>query len=1082
MLQRAASNAYSWWWASHIRTKQSKWLEQNLQDMEEKVHYMLKLIEEDGDSFAKRAEMYYKKRPELISFVEESYRAYRALAERYDHISTELQNANNTIAYVFPEQVQFAMEEDEDEPSPKVSKKPPEMSKGNIPKVPKVPKDFRGAFTSAAKKLQPRKSMKGITPSVQVFKSGLSKAEGLQRIDKLQKEILSLQTEKEFVKSSYEGGVAKYWEIEQEIKELQEKVCALQDEFGAGIIIEDDEARTLMASAALKSCQETLAQLQEKHAASAKEAVVERERISHAREKLKSLKDVFLNGQVIDPEKLQTKDEPEKVVEELKSSDQEANVSTRARRDLEMLQEKIKEHFDVGFNSPLTVTELAEKIDELVNKVISLESAISSQTALTKRLRLETDELQSQIQTLEDDKTTLMNDKNEMSIKLREMEEKLLALQDLNKSVEEQNNNLQTHFTEAHCNLDHLSGKMYNVKPDEELDITKQMEKEFLVEFESQGSKQREGSEVQLQCQEESKGQEGSSINYESREASKREEGSPAAFESQEGNRNHEEVVAPIVNSDQSERVNSEAESKISGYLTQLDAKGQGGPTVELESQEMSNTYGDSLVNFECQQSEAAPNDVKELADVTPETELNILENKYQEQEDAIPGESFKEPQEVRISDSLQKEENYAVEVGLPGEQEKQKDLDFRETTDSRTKDEEVAMEDPRTSKSDGESVGPFQSSTGNLVIEEKVDDTQAQRKRKDDEPDWKDLFTNGMENREKVLLTEYTTVLRNYKEAKKKLAEAEQSSGDSLFNTTLQLRELKTANAKKDEQIQFLRQKLSLLQAGIGEPCESEEPTMEEEDDIEAILMNLPECPSEIEQRFRSHIDEVLEENLDFWLRFSATYHQIQKFGTEIKDLQSELSKLDDKRKKLDGSSAGRYFTKSDAKPIYKHLREIQAELTVWLEKSALLKDELQSRFSSLCDIQEEIKAALKESAEYDDFKFTTHQAAKFQGEVLNMKQENNKVADELQAGLDHVTALKLELDRTLAKVNEEYKLSGQRSNQPVQLQHSETRSHVPLHSFIFGVKPKKQRHSFFSRVQPALHKKYNDFKSGPM
>lgn len=31
MLQRAASNACSWWWASHIRTKQSKWLEQSLQ-------------------------------------------------------------------------------------------------------------------------------------------------------------------------------------------------------------------------------------------------------------------------------------------------------------------------------------------------------------------------------------------------------------------------------------------------------------------------------------------------------------------------------------------------------------------------------------------------------------------------------------------------------------------------------------------------------------------------------------------------------------------------------------------------------------------------------------------------------------------------------------------------------------------------------------------------------------------------------------------------------------------------------------------------------------------------------------------
>ncbi|RRT45285.1 hypothetical protein BHE74_00042084 [Ensete ventricosum] len=31
MLQRAASNAYSWWWASHVRTKQSKWLDGNLQ-------------------------------------------------------------------------------------------------------------------------------------------------------------------------------------------------------------------------------------------------------------------------------------------------------------------------------------------------------------------------------------------------------------------------------------------------------------------------------------------------------------------------------------------------------------------------------------------------------------------------------------------------------------------------------------------------------------------------------------------------------------------------------------------------------------------------------------------------------------------------------------------------------------------------------------------------------------------------------------------------------------------------------------------------------------------------------------------
>ncbi|KAJ4846216.1 hypothetical protein Tsubulata_025566 [Turnera subulata] len=50
---------------------------------------MLKLIEEDADSFAQRAEMYYKKRPELISMVESFYREHRSLAERYDQLKSD---------------------------------------------------------------------------------------------------------------------------------------------------------------------------------------------------------------------------------------------------------------------------------------------------------------------------------------------------------------------------------------------------------------------------------------------------------------------------------------------------------------------------------------------------------------------------------------------------------------------------------------------------------------------------------------------------------------------------------------------------------------------------------------------------------------------------------------------------------------------------------------------------------------------------------------------------------------------------------------------------------------------------------
>ncbi|KAG6647583.1 protein NETWORKED 1D-like [Carya illinoinensis] len=98
---------YSWWWDSHISPKNSKWLQENLTDMDAKVKQMIKLLEEDADSFARRAEMYYKKRPELMKLVEEFYRAYRALAERYDHATGALRQAHRTMAEAFPNQVPF---------------------------------------------------------------------------------------------------------------------------------------------------------------------------------------------------------------------------------------------------------------------------------------------------------------------------------------------------------------------------------------------------------------------------------------------------------------------------------------------------------------------------------------------------------------------------------------------------------------------------------------------------------------------------------------------------------------------------------------------------------------------------------------------------------------------------------------------------------------------------------------------------------------------------------------------------------------------------------------------------------------
>lgn len=62
---------------------------------------MMKLIEQDADSFTKKAELYFQRRPELGNFVEDMHKAYKALAHRYDRITGELQKANQTIAIAF---------------------------------------------------------------------------------------------------------------------------------------------------------------------------------------------------------------------------------------------------------------------------------------------------------------------------------------------------------------------------------------------------------------------------------------------------------------------------------------------------------------------------------------------------------------------------------------------------------------------------------------------------------------------------------------------------------------------------------------------------------------------------------------------------------------------------------------------------------------------------------------------------------------------------------------------------------------------------------------------------------------------
>lgn len=913
--------------------------------MEEKVEYTLKIIDEDGDTFAKRAEMYYRKRPEIVNFVEEAFRSYRALAERYDHLSRELQSANRTIATAFPEHVQFPLEDDDDDGNSDYEGKPPKhlhlIPKGsNIPEVPEIPKK---EFRSPSMMLS-RKGPAGLKRTVAtamarreaaIVSSGLSKEEGLEEIDKLQKGILALQTEKEFVRSSYEQSYERYWDLENEVTEMQKRVCSLQDEFGLGAAIDDSEARTLMASTAVSSCKETLARLQEMQKQSVEEAEVEKERIITAKERFDALRNKFEKSD--DYYLAETEEEEADVVQETSYESE--------REDL---------------NENLTVVKLAEKIDDLVQRVVSLETNASSHSALVKTLRTETDELHEHIRGLEEDKASLVSDSTDMKQRITVLEDELSKVRKLFKKVENQNKNLQIQFKEANLTADDLSGKLQDVKMDEDV--------------------------------------EGAGIFQE----------------------------LPVVSGSEDLKSNSK------------------------ETQTRSSVE---------ERKKAAAILVKES-------------------EEDIEGGQEEKPE---VKDSFALSETASTCFGTEAE---------------------------------------------DLVTEDEDEET----------PNWRQLLPDGMEDREKVLLDEYTSVLRDYREVKRKLGEVEKKNREGFFELALQLRELKNAAAYKDVEIQSLRQKLDT--PGKDSPHQVEGNNQLEHDqgqresvsisptslfsvsttphhqggdvkrtpgrtktaEVRVKFVDVNDSPRTkiptVEDKVRADIDAVLEENLEFWLRFSTSVHQIQKYQSTVQDLKSELSKLrieSKQQQESPRSSGSNSAVASEAKPIYRHLREIRTELQLWLENSAVLKDELQGRYASLANIQEEIARVTSQSggSKVSDSEISGYQAAKFHGEILNMKQENKRVSSELQSGLDRVRAMKSEAERILSKLEEDLGITSATEARTTPSKSSSSgRPRIPLRSFLFGVKLKKHSKqkqsasSLFSCVSPspALQKQSSYIKPGKL
>ncbi|RWW76682.1 hypothetical protein BHE74_00015210 [Ensete ventricosum] len=921
--------------------------------MEDVVKKMLKLIEADADSFAKRAELYFKRRPELISFVEDAYRAYRALAERYDHISGELHKANHTIATACPEQVQYAMLEEEDDNFPKAIT-PIDPSKINKPTVEGLMNRRRESDSSIK-----RKQKNSNVPQINKEKAEVE-------IDKLQKGILVLQTEKEFIKSSYEIGIAKYWEIEKQIMDMQEKVSCLQDEFGTSAVIKDDEARALMTATALKSCEDAIVNLQEQRKKSLEQAKVESERIEVAKDKLKTLKGDYCQSEMEDAEMSGQNTQMSFTAEKMEDGRYSLD---NARLELQSICEKIKTHFEM--NPESSVIEIAEKINELVDKVLTLELTVSSQAVQINRLTSENNELDNYLQKLEEEKTNLISDSNALSERLNEAEEELGRVQAIEKIVRDEEINFYENFSEACCSLSGISEKLQSHKSPEDVCL------------------------------------------------------------------------------------------------------------ADASTEEEATTFS-AIPPRDCQDKE-----VTEIHDVKKDME-----------------------EEIDITKELghRPEDPSQMEAG------------------SQLKSASDEIEDPKKRNELGKKglsqadLGIHQSDNEEILFDEKEHAINFQQ-----------VVPSGLEGTEKNVLAEYTSILQNYEVTKRRLSEVENKSEEHLQETMALIGELKNVIAMKDEEIQSLKQQLASLKMSsditadapsIGDfwddqqkvestsnsvmATESSNPQDSQmledlsicttkrdpydeftevrgplEEGSNADRINEQESISPVEEKLRRDIDALLDRNLEFWLRFSTSFHHIQEFKAKYEDLQAAIDRLkDNKTRGSNDGVTGNQDEEPESAVVATRLRELKTELQVWLEQNALLKGELQSTISSLDDMQGEISTAANTKSETGEAMCTPCQAARFQGEVMNMKQEKNKAAGELQEGLDQVRRLQAEIDLQWSKLRENFEPFPSAKTPDAGLEHSPSRTRVPLRVFLFGAKPKKP--SLFARIHPVFQKQSSKLKAG--
>ncbi|CAD6269631.1 unnamed protein product [Miscanthus lutarioriparius] len=438
---------YSWWWDSHISPKNSKWLQENLTDMDSKIKVMIKIIDEDADSFARRAEMYYKRRPELMSLLEELYRAYRALAERYDHAAGELRQAHKKMAEAFPDE--FQLDFDDDLPTETASTETETDNRDMTPfflSFIKAGGDSKKRTKDDQDHEKLQKEISCLSQENQELKKKISSV--LEKSNIAESEVLSLkealaeeEAEKEAAFSHCQQSSDRLQSLKSEILHTQEEFNRLKEEMQNGLQnLSTAEKRCLLLERANQNLLLELDKLKlaskEKHdELNEKHIELEKLSISIQEEQLKSMQAEMARLSV---EKQLTQAQEKLRLMSLEKHGEASKIenieATRVRlqKELESIREENRKLDDQNHSSTSVIIRLQDEIISLKNAQRRLEEEVSQHVEEKKVL-------QHELSHLKDNKGDL--DRKHFSIKeqIQEVNFNVESLQSLAQEVRDGN-------------------------------------------------------------------------------------------------------------------------------------------------------------------------------------------------------------------------------------------------------------------------------------------------------------------------------------------------------------------------------------------------------------------------------------------------------------------------------------------------------------------------------------------------------------------------------------------------------------------------------------------------------------------